>query len=506
MRVPYDLHRFIHTASLCPSNQLEAFVPAFEQTLSHGSRRIKYKKHEFDDLVSLVNRCDSHDLDAPCLDGFVFSYHIPRISREFDLLKIGEDVIVDVELKSQMVPKEKLIKQMKRNAYYLSFLGKKTHVLGYYPREDEWRELMNDGLRRIAWGDAVARLSSARAYVPEDYDGIFKPSRYLVSPLADYDRFDKGEYFLSDQQEEVKNKVMTYLDLEESGGIVVTGGAGTGKSLLLFDVARSMAEQAGRPAAIFHGASLSDLHRSFNRRSRDIAILPPTELKEANLAKYCFVGFDEAHRMYPTHFEAAIERANAAEVPFLVMMDPKQKMSKREEADAVDEIARSLVPPERLFELKGKFRTNKTVAEFVDALIYGGRSRLDSAEGIEVAYARSEDEAKRQANIYCQKGYKLVAMSPSKFKHSLLDRLQPVGWPSTHGVIGLEYDRVVMIVSYVHMEGKHLCNDAYPDPNLLPTRLIYQGLTRARDAIALIVLGDWAVYQRAIELLATAYQ
>ena len=188
------------------------------------------------------------------------------------------------------------------------------------------------------------------------------------------------------------------------------------------------------------------------------------------------------------------------------MMDPKQKMSKREEADAVDEIARSLVPPERLFELKGKFRTNKTVAEFVDALIYGGRPRLDSAEGIEVAYAESEREAKRQASMYSQKGYQLIAMSPSKFKHSPLDRLQPVGWPSTHGVIGLEYDKVVMVASYVHMEGKRLCDDEHPNPNLLPTRLIYQGLTRARDAVALIVLGEWPVYQRAIELLATAYQ
>ena len=506
MRVPYDLHRFIHTASLCPSNQLEAFVPAFEQTLSHGSRRIKYKKHEFDDLVSLVNRCDSHDLDAPCLDGFVFSYHIPRISCEFDLLKIGEDAAVDIELKSQRVSKEDLLEQMKRKAYYLSFLGKKSYVLSYCPLEDEWHEFTNERVRSAEWDDAIARLSSARAYVSADYDGIFKPSRYLVSPLSDYDRFDKGEYFLSARQEEVKNKVMAYLDLEESGGIVVTGGAGTGKSLLLFDVARSMAEQAGRPAAIFHGASLSDLHRSFNRRSRDIAILPPTELKDADLAKYCFVGFDEAHRMYPTHFEAAIERANAAEVPFLVMMDPKQKMSKREEADAVDEIARSLVPPERLFELKGKFRTNKTVAEFVDALIYGGRPRLDSAEGIEVAYAESEREAKRQASMYSQKGYQLIAMSPSKFKHSPLDRLQPVGWPSTHGVIGLEYDKVVMVASYVHMEGKRLCDDEHPNPNLLPTRLIYQGLTRARDAVALIVLGEWPVYQRAIELLATAYQ
>jgi hypothetical protein len=40
----------------------------------------------------------------------------------------------------------------------------------------------------------------------------------------------------------------------------------------------------------------------------------------------------------------------------------------------------------------------------------------------------------------------------------------------------------------------------------MPTRLLYQGLTRARDAIALVVLSDWDVYQRAVELIATAYR
>ena len=506
MRMPYDLSEFVRLVKRCPADMRAAFVPAYEQMLSKESTPLKYKEHELNDLSSLVTGFIDCGLDESCLDGFVFSYHIPRISCEFDLLKIGESSIIDIELKSQRVGDEKLIRQMRRNAYYLSFLGKETCAICYVSSDDEWYELEDDRLRQMSWDEACSKLAAVRAHEPTDYDALFIPSRYLVSPIVNYERFAAGEYFLSDQQEDAKKRVMACSGSDCSGGVVVVGGAGTGKTLLLFDVAKSVARKTGKRAAIFYGARLSDPHQSFNEKSDEIVILHAKRLQDADVTRYGFVGFDEAHRMYPKQFEAAMGRVKAAGLPFMVTLDSRQSMSRQEDASAVEEIAKGLVPSERYYNLGKKFRTNKVVADFVEAFVFGRRLHLSSAEGIDVVFAESEAEAKAQANRFRESGYQLIAMSPSKSKGSFLNTLLLDGCPSTHNVIGLEYDKVVMIVSHVSMRDSKLCDEGYPDPNLMPTRLLYQGLTRARDAIALVVLSDWDVYQRAVELIATAYR
>jgi hypothetical protein len=206
------------------------------------------------------------------------------------------------------------------------------------------------------------------------------------------------------------------------------------------------------------------------------------------------------------YWALAMERVKAAGLPFMVTLDSRQSMSRQEDANAVEKIAKGLVPSERYYNLGKKFRTNKVVDDFVEAFVFGRRLRLSSSEGIDVVFAEDEAEAKAQANRFREAGYQLIAMSPSKRKGSTLSTLVLDGCPSTHSVIGLEYDKVVMIVSHVSMREGKLCDEGYPDPNLMPTRLLYQGLTRARDAIALVVLSDWDVYQRAVELIATAYR
>ena len=52
--------------------------------------------------------------------GFHLNYKIPQIGKEFDLLKIDEKRIVNIELKSEQ-NEEAILNQLKRNYYYLKF-------------------------------------------------------------------------------------------------------------------------------------------------------------------------------------------------------------------------------------------------------------------------------------------------------------------------------------------------------------------------------------------------
>lgn len=59
-----------------------------------------------------------------------YGFSIPQISKEFDLLKIFEnDVVVNIELKSNDIAMDKIEYQLRKNRYYLSHLKKKIYSL-----------------------------------------------------------------------------------------------------------------------------------------------------------------------------------------------------------------------------------------------------------------------------------------------------------------------------------------------------------------------------------------
>ncbi len=56
-------------------------------------------------------------VDCKGFDGFAFTFEIPQIGREFDLLKVTETKAINIELKSQMTTPDKLKKQFVQNRH-----------------------------------------------------------------------------------------------------------------------------------------------------------------------------------------------------------------------------------------------------------------------------------------------------------------------------------------------------------------------------------------------------
>ena len=63
-------------------------------------------------------------------EGFFFSFSINQISKEFDLLKISDDLeeVVNIELKSQSIDVDKMEEQLVKNKYYLNAVCKNIHL------------------------------------------------------------------------------------------------------------------------------------------------------------------------------------------------------------------------------------------------------------------------------------------------------------------------------------------------------------------------------------------
>ncbi|MED2935291.1 hypothetical protein P4308_25070, partial [Bacillus wiedmannii] len=97
---------------------------------------IKVKKDEIEDLSSLVKELLSFVNILKIVEGFYVGYKINQINKEFDLLRFGEETIINIELKRKNTG-DRMKKQLLSNKYYLSFLEKKVLQFTYVASEEK---------------------------------------------------------------------------------------------------------------------------------------------------------------------------------------------------------------------------------------------------------------------------------------------------------------------------------------------------------------------------------
>ncbi|MAQ77227.1 hypothetical protein CL684_01765 [Candidatus Campbellbacteria bacterium] len=163
----------------------------FKSYLKH--QNIKIKHNEVEDLLKLVARLTKESKNINIFDGYYIGYTIPQISKEFDLLKITENSVVNIELKSE-AGEEKIKKQLIRNKYYLEILGKDyIYNITYQSNEDKFYILNGKELNELEILDLIKIL--VEYPLVSDLDLLFNPSEFLVSPFNSTDKFMKMNIF-----------------------------------------------------------------------------------------------------------------------------------------------------------------------------------------------------------------------------------------------------------------------------------------------------------------------
>lgn len=79
------------------------------------------KDYELEGLEALVDGLLKTKDEFSIVDNYYLGYSIPQIGKEFDLLRFGNDCIVNIEIKTRSSP-DKILRQQEKNRYYLSFL------------------------------------------------------------------------------------------------------------------------------------------------------------------------------------------------------------------------------------------------------------------------------------------------------------------------------------------------------------------------------------------------
>ena len=199
-----------------------------ERQMSGRGGHLKIKAWETEGLRAFCSRPLEVYEDAAGLK-FYYSFTMPKLGKEFDLLHINDEYAVNIELKSGNVTDDAIQRQLVQNRYYLSALERNMVFYTYISGADRLVRLSNSGRLIDAdfseLADVLRRQGSCAA---TDIEELFKEERYLISPLTDPARFLRQDYFLTSQQRDIKKQILKHMDVPYQG---FTGFPGTAWSI-----------------------------------------------------------------------------------------------------------------------------------------------------------------------------------------------------------------------------------------------------------------------------------
>ncbi len=464
------------------------------------SQGVEMKPHEIETLRALTKefiatKTQSFDV----FDGYFIGYKIPQIGKEFDLLRVGLDNIINIELKKEST-KEKITKQLLRNKYYLSFLEKECFFYAYVSEENTVYTLNdNDVLTESSINDLFAVINQQKIEQLSDFDSFFHPSNYLVSPFNSTESFLRGEYFLTNQQEKEKREIFSLINSLGTSFIAIEGKAGTGKTLLAYDIAKEA--KVSNKVLIIHCGQLNKGQLILHDNSWEIIRAKDTESRD--LSGYDLVVVDEVQRMYPSQLGYIIEKAKENDISCIFSYDANQTLSKWEEKNNNVEKIIEALPKIKKCKLTDKVRTNKAVANFINRL-FSNKNNHASAKNanVEIQYFSDISVAKCFLEYKKNQEWKAINFTPSTYENNFYDGYHIKGEDSAHAVIGQEYENVITIIDerfyYDENTGRLIYrNNPYYDP----LKMLFQIVTRTRTKLCLVIVNNEKILSRCLEIL-----
>jgi hypothetical protein len=460
---------------------------------------IETREAEIDDLESLVDVLEKNDCPTGSLDRFYVGYKIPQIGKEFDLLRFGPNSILNIEIKSKC-SEEKAKKQLLRNKYYLSFIGRKIHAFTYISESDNILYLdEDDELKKVTAAFLVSILRSQSISDNELPDSLFDPSDFLVSPFNSTKRFLAAQYFLTNQQEDIKNQIVDLIKKSSSAIFIsIVGNAGTGKTLLTYDIARQAIDEGGKPL-IIHCGILNRGHLKLIEKGWEIA--PIKSYSKYNISDYDFVILDEAQRIYLNQLDDIVQKAKAFNKFCIFSHDKLQTLGKAEERN--DASARiSALAPLKEYKLSEKIRTNREIASFIKMLFNNKRSvKISNNGNIEINYFSTNKSAKDYLDALDGRVWEVLRFTPSQYNKEHHEEYSDDSLKTAHEVIGQEFDGVAVVIDrfFSYDQDGNLTYGG--SVHYRASKMLFQNITRSRKRLNVVVIGNEKLLNRCIEIL-----
>lgn len=433
-----------------------------ERQLSGRTYFLKMREWELESMKALVRELEVHMQDVHALR-FFYSFQVPRLGKEFDLLQIKNDQIVNIELKSGKVSDEAVRKQLLQNRYYLSVQGKMIQSYTYISSQERLVRLNNhDHIVEADWDQLCLALQRQSKDYEGDIEDLFQAEMYLFSPVTEPERFLNKEYFLTSQQKDIERRILDKIRKVKYGYFWFSGLPGTGKTLLLYDIAMKLSVH--QKVCMIHCGETGKEWKILHDRLLRIAFLSDSQLEECpDLKEYSAILVDEAHLLSVKELHRILELSEKHPVIF---SGDDEDMISDEEMDRTMLREIEHLPDIQSFHLTNRIRTNAELSSFIQNMMHLPEKRMVRYyPHIQVVYANDEEEAG-----ILLKGYQ---------------------------------NQLVFIIDerYYYDEKGYLREQRQKHQKPTAVRTLFHRLNEAREEFAIIVKGNEAVYEVLLDLL-----
>lgn len=483
--------------------------PAYINYLCGKDYKMKIKDEELNPLKSLIKNLENLDssLTIEDFNSFYIGYEIPQIGKEFDLLRISEFTVLNIEYKREAANKDKVKKQALRNSYYLKFLDKEIKFFVYLEKKNaiytlnESHELIQSDFQELIkiikeQGDCEGK------FYEENLNELFDPCNYLISPFRKTTEFINGEYFLTQEQEEIENNLV---NAAKNGGkyFFITGEAGSGKTLLTYHIAKKYKE-AKHNVGIIHCGILNTGHKELNEKfGWNIQQIKCWNTLFVNNTPEIII-IDEIQRIYSNQFNEILNNWIKPNDIILIMSGDGKQILKQGEGQIFETFDKKDYRNVKKFNLNTKIRTNKELANFIKIMLDLGKKKTIevSAQNIDIVYFNTIKDAHNYISTKSEHSY--LSYTPSLYysnKYTDGSQFNPQQKGNSHEVIGQEFENVIVVL------GEHF----YYDKNILKAyklennpnstlKMFFQQITRVINKLEIVVVNNIEVFNRLIEI------
>jgi len=463
------------------------------------------KPRELETIKRLNQFLKTGDFNYHMFENYYLGYVIPQIGKEFDLLRFGQEKILNIELKSARVSDEKILEQLEKNHYYLKVLNKETYYFTFVTDGDNdilfKYDTDSNTMQEVDRSSLVEIINSLRDDEKNSIENLFVPSDYLISPFNTTEKFIQGEYFLTDQQKLIKKSIIDEIEEGSQKIFSISGAAGTGKTLLTYDIAKELIS-GGKSVAIVHCAQLNNGQHLL--RSHGWNLFPVSNYNTA-LSTSDIIVIDEAHRI--TQYQ--LDQIFAHEGKYIIFShDTNQRLSTRGNHDSSQEVVDKIIVSSGTFhkELSKKIRHNKKLASFILKffnlnIIRSDNFQKDDYNDVSLYYAADNQDAENHVTYLKYLGWEHIYLTTSRINTEPLHSIQFGSTNSAHQSIGQEYDNVVVVIDenfYYHTTQK--LSYRYP-PYYNPLETLFQAVTRTRKNLTFIIINNEEVYKNCLKII-----
>ena len=443
-------------------NQNIECLQKLERQLSGRTYFLKMREWELESMKALVRELEEHMQEVYALR-FFYSFQVPRLGKEFDLLQIKDDQIVNIELKSGKVSDEAVRKQLLQNRYYLSVQRKMIQSYTYISSQERLVRLNNhDHIVEADWDQLCLALQRQSKDYEGDIEDLFQAEMYLFSPVTEPERFLNKEYFLTSQQKDIERRILDKIRKVKYGYFWFSGLPGTGKTLLLYDIAMKLSVH--QKVCMIHCGETGKEWKILHDRLLRIAFLSDSQLEECpDLKEYSAILVDEAHLLSVKELHRILELSEKHPVIF---SGDDEDMISDEEMDRTMLREIEHLPDIQSFHLTNRIRTNAELSSFIQNMMHLPEKRMVRYyPHIQVVYANDEEEAG-----ILLKGYQ---------------------------------NQLVFIIDerYYYDEKGYLREQRQKHQKPTAVRTLFHRLNEAKEEFAIIVKRNEAVYEVLLELL-----